>query len=143
MFGYINIPLLCVPLGCPSSSSSDSYCENPTLAFQGCMRLFSINSQPMDLNLVHQGRLGDYKELQFDTCGIHDRYHNCCIQYYNFEIMCQGDNLQLKAYAWDFCFLLMQLTQNLTLDYCQTLFYIICSSNSVWIVQAHNCCLLI
>uniref|UniRef100_A0A673WR09 Contactin-associated protein-like 5 n=1 Tax=Salmo trutta TaxID=8032 RepID=A0A673WR09_SALTR len=59
--------------GCPSSSSSDSYCENPTLAFQGCMRLFSINSQPMDLNLVHQGRLGDYKELQFDTCGIHDR----------------------------------------------------------------------
>uniref|UniRef100_A0A8C7DMR3 Contactin associated protein family member 5 n=1 Tax=Oncorhynchus kisutch TaxID=8019 RepID=A0A8C7DMR3_ONCKI len=58
---------------CPSSSSSDSYCENPTLAFQGCMRLFSINSQPMDLNLVHQGRLGDYKELQFDTCGIHDR----------------------------------------------------------------------
>uniref|UniRef100_A0A8C8D6L0 Contactin associated protein-like 5a n=1 Tax=Oncorhynchus tshawytscha TaxID=74940 RepID=A0A8C8D6L0_ONCTS len=73
MFGYVNIPLLCVPLGCPSSSSSDSYCENPTLAFQGCMRLFSINSQPMDLNLVHQGRLGDYKELQFDTCGIHDR----------------------------------------------------------------------
>lgn len=73
MFGYINIPLLCVPLGCPSSSSSDSYCENPTLAFQGCMRLFSINSQPMDLNLVHQGRLGDYKELQFDTCNIHDR----------------------------------------------------------------------
>ncbi|XP_064832920.1 contactin-associated protein-like 5 [Oncorhynchus masou masou] len=59
--------------GCPSSSSSDSFCENPTLAFQGCMRLISINSQPMDLNLVHQGRLGDYKELQFDTCGIHDR----------------------------------------------------------------------
>uniref|UniRef100_A0A4W5KFX4 Contactin associated protein-like 5a n=1 Tax=Hucho hucho TaxID=62062 RepID=A0A4W5KFX4_9TELE len=59
--------------GCPSSSSSDSYCENPTVAFQGCMRLFSINSQPMDLNLVHQGRLGDYKELQFDTCSIQDR----------------------------------------------------------------------
>uniref|UniRef100_A0A8K9X8T2 Contactin associated protein-like 5a n=1 Tax=Oncorhynchus mykiss TaxID=8022 RepID=A0A8K9X8T2_ONCMY len=57
--------------GCPSLNVSG--CENPTLAFQGCMRLFSINSQPMDLNLVHQGRLGDYKELQFDTCGIHDR----------------------------------------------------------------------
>uniref|UniRef100_A0A8K9XCK6 Contactin associated protein-like 5a n=1 Tax=Oncorhynchus mykiss TaxID=8022 RepID=A0A8K9XCK6_ONCMY len=56
---------------CPSLNVSG--CENPTLAFQGCMRLFSINSQPMDLNLVHQGRLGDYKELQFDTCGIHDR----------------------------------------------------------------------
>uniref|UniRef100_A0A673X651 Contactin-associated protein-like 5 n=1 Tax=Salmo trutta TaxID=8032 RepID=A0A673X651_SALTR len=57
--------------GCPSLNVSG--CENPTLAFQGCMRLFSINSQPMDLNLVHQGRLGDYKELQFDTCNIHDR----------------------------------------------------------------------
>uniref|UniRef100_A0A8C7DWQ6 Contactin associated protein family member 5 n=1 Tax=Oncorhynchus kisutch TaxID=8019 RepID=A0A8C7DWQ6_ONCKI len=57
--------------GCPSLNVSG--CENPTLAFQGCMRLFSINSQPMDLNLVHQGRLGDYKELQFDTCSIHDR----------------------------------------------------------------------
>ncbi|XP_041700111.2 contactin-associated protein-like 5 isoform X1 [Coregonus clupeaformis] len=59
--------------GCPSSSPADPGCENPTLAFQGCMRLISINSQPMDLNQVHQGRLGNYKELQFDTCGIHDR----------------------------------------------------------------------
>ncbi|XP_064800684.1 contactin-associated protein-like 5 [Oncorhynchus masou masou] len=57
--------------GCPSLNISG--CENPTLAFQGCMRLISINSQPMDLNQVQQGRLGNYKELQFDTCGIHDR----------------------------------------------------------------------
>nr|XP_046219038.1 contactin-associated protein-like 5 [Oncorhynchus gorbuscha] len=57
--------------GCPSLNISG--CENPTLAFQGCMRLISINSQPMDLNRVQQGRLGNYKELQFDTCGIHDR----------------------------------------------------------------------
>uniref|UniRef100_A0A4W5JZD5 Contactin associated protein-like 5a n=1 Tax=Hucho hucho TaxID=62062 RepID=A0A4W5JZD5_9TELE len=61
---------ICVT-GCPSLNVSG--CENPTVAFQGCMRLFSINSQPMDLNLVHQGRLGDYKELQFDTCSIQDR----------------------------------------------------------------------
>ncbi|KAL0963896.1 hypothetical protein UPYG_G00315040 [Umbra pygmaea] len=59
--------------GCPHSSPADTGCENPTLAFQGCMRLISINSQPIDLNLVHQGVLGNYKELQFDTCGIHDR----------------------------------------------------------------------
>ncbi|XP_021452980.1 contactin-associated protein-like 5 isoform X1 [Oncorhynchus mykiss] len=59
--------------GCPSLSPADPGCENPMLAFQGCMRLISINSQPMDLNLVQQGRLGKYKELQFDTCGIHDR----------------------------------------------------------------------
>ncbi|XP_052349696.1 contactin-associated protein-like 5 isoform X2 [Oncorhynchus keta] len=57
--------------GCPSLNISG--CKNPTLAFQGCMRLISINSQPMDLNRVQQGRLGNYKELQFDTCGIHDR----------------------------------------------------------------------
>ncbi|CAB1346973.1 unnamed protein product [Coregonus sp. 'balchen'] len=62
--------------GCPSLNVSG--CENPKLAFQGCMRLFSINSQPMDLNLVHQGRLGDYKELQFDTCGIHDSFYCDC-----------------------------------------------------------------
>ena len=67
---FCNSFSICVT-GCPSLNVSG--CENPTLAFQGCMRLFSINSQPMDLNLVHQGRLGDYKELQFDTCGIHDR----------------------------------------------------------------------
>uniref|UniRef100_A0A4W5PRV8 Contactin associated protein-like 5a n=1 Tax=Hucho hucho TaxID=62062 RepID=A0A4W5PRV8_9TELE len=73
MFCYVNILLLCVPLGCPSLSPADPGCENPTLAFQGCMRLISINSQPMDLNQVQQGRLGNYKELQFDTCGIHDR----------------------------------------------------------------------
>uniref|UniRef100_A0A3P8ZH66 Contactin associated protein-like 5a n=1 Tax=Esox lucius TaxID=8010 RepID=A0A3P8ZH66_ESOLU len=73
MLSYINILLLCVPIGCPSSSPADTGCENPTLAFQGCMRLISVNSQPVDLNLVRQGRLGNYRELQFNTCGIHDR----------------------------------------------------------------------
>uniref|UniRef100_A0A668AK63 Contactin associated protein-like 5a n=1 Tax=Myripristis murdjan TaxID=586833 RepID=A0A668AK63_9TELE len=58
--------------GCPSSAVP-SYCKNPTLAFQGCMRLISINSQPMSLSHVQQGMLGNYNELQFDTCGIHDR----------------------------------------------------------------------
>uniref|UniRef100_A0A8C7KMZ3 Contactin-associated protein-like 5 n=1 Tax=Oncorhynchus kisutch TaxID=8019 RepID=A0A8C7KMZ3_ONCKI len=55
------------------NTHNESCCKNPTLAFQGCMRLISINSQPMDLNRVQQGRLGNYRELQFDTCGIHDR----------------------------------------------------------------------
>ncbi|XP_071771662.1 contactin-associated protein-like 5 isoform X1 [Centroberyx gerrardi] len=58
--------------GCPSPTVA-SYCKNPTLAFQGCMRLVFINSQPMSLNHVQQGMLGNYNELQFDTCGIHDR----------------------------------------------------------------------
>ncbi|XP_029936327.1 contactin-associated protein-like 5 isoform X2 [Myripristis murdjan] len=54
--------------GCPSTG-----CMNPTLAFQGCMRLIFINSQPMNLNHVQQGMLGNYNELQFDTCNIRDR----------------------------------------------------------------------
>ncbi|XP_078100513.1 contactin-associated protein-like 5, partial [Sander vitreus] len=54
--------------GCPPAG-----CQNPTLAFQGCMRLISINSQPMNLNHVQQGMLGSYNELQFDTCNIRDR----------------------------------------------------------------------
>ncbi|XP_067107092.1 contactin-associated protein-like 5 [Osmerus mordax] len=58
--------------GCPSSQSV-SGCRNPTLAFQGCMRLIVINSQPINLNHVQQGLLGSHNELQFDTCGIHDR----------------------------------------------------------------------
>uniref|UniRef100_A0A3P8ZFT9 Contactin associated protein-like 5a n=1 Tax=Esox lucius TaxID=8010 RepID=A0A3P8ZFT9_ESOLU len=57
--------------GCPSVNVAG--CVNPTLAFQGCMRLISVNSQPIDLNLLRQGRLGNYRELQFNTCGIHDR----------------------------------------------------------------------
>ncbi|XP_056146094.1 contactin-associated protein-like 5 isoform X2 [Lampris incognitus] len=58
--------------GCPSYTAV-SYCKNPTLAFQGCMQLIFLNSQPMNLNHVQQGLLGNYNELQFDTCGIHDR----------------------------------------------------------------------
>ncbi|XP_056144811.1 contactin-associated protein-like 5 [Lampris incognitus] len=54
--------------GCPPTG-----CKNPTLAFQGCMRLIFINSQPMNLNHVQQGLLGNYNELQFDICNIRDR----------------------------------------------------------------------
>ncbi|TKS67821.1 Contactin-associated protein-like 5 [Collichthys lucidus] len=54
--------------GCPPEG-----CQNPTLAFQGCMRLISINSQPINLNHVQQGLLGNYNDLQFDTCNIRDR----------------------------------------------------------------------
>uniref|UniRef100_A0A673WL58 Contactin-associated protein-like 5 n=1 Tax=Salmo trutta TaxID=8032 RepID=A0A673WL58_SALTR len=90
-----NICSICVT-GCPSLNILG--CENPTLAFQGCMRLISINSQPMDLNQVQQGRLGKYKELQFDTCGIHDRclpnfceHGGQCSQFWNtFYCDCSG-----------------------------------------------------
>ncbi|XP_071340826.1 contactin-associated protein-like 5 isoform X2 [Trachinotus anak] len=54
--------------GCPPAS-----CQNPTLAFQGCIRLISINSQPINLSHVQQRLLGNYNGLQFDTCNIRDR----------------------------------------------------------------------
>uniref|UniRef100_A0A8C9S2G3 Contactin associated protein-like 5b n=1 Tax=Scleropages formosus TaxID=113540 RepID=A0A8C9S2G3_SCLFO len=59
--------------GCPPSSGSPG-CRNPTSAFQGCLRLLSINNQPVDLFQVQQGLLGNYSDLQFDICGIRDRY---------------------------------------------------------------------
>ncbi|KAM3862403.1 contactin-associated protein-like 5 [Diretmus argenteus] len=59
--------------GCPSSTVI-SYCENTTLAFQGCMRLIFINSQPMSLNHILQRMQGYYNEVQLGTCGILDRY---------------------------------------------------------------------
>uniref|UniRef100_A0AAQ6IG17 Contactin associated protein-like 5a n=1 Tax=Anabas testudineus TaxID=64144 RepID=A0AAQ6IG17_ANATE len=54
--------------GCPTAD-----CQVPTPTFQGCMRLIFINSQPMDLGHVQQRFLGNYNELQFDTCNIRDR----------------------------------------------------------------------
>ncbi|KAK2905704.1 contactin-associated protein-like 5 isoform X1 [Channa argus] len=54
--------------GCPST---DCQALGPT--FQGCMRLIVINSQPVDLSHVQQRFLGNYNELQLDTCNIRDR----------------------------------------------------------------------
>uniref|UniRef100_H3ADF6 Contactin associated protein family member 5 n=1 Tax=Latimeria chalumnae TaxID=7897 RepID=H3ADF6_LATCH len=58
--------------GCPPNIS-DSGCVNPISAFQGCMRLIFIDSQPKDLSLVQQGTLGNFSDLQIDLCGIRDR----------------------------------------------------------------------
>uniref|UniRef100_A0A8C9SSW0 Contactin-associated protein-like 5 n=1 Tax=Scleropages formosus TaxID=113540 RepID=A0A8C9SSW0_SCLFO len=58
--------------GCPGTSE-DLGCRNPTLGFQGCLRLMIINNHIVDLFQVQQGLLGNYSELQFDTCGIQDR----------------------------------------------------------------------
>uniref|UniRef100_A0AAQ6AJ42 Contactin associated protein-like 5a n=1 Tax=Amphiprion ocellaris TaxID=80972 RepID=A0AAQ6AJ42_AMPOC len=54
--------------GCPSMN-----CHAQIPSFQGCMQLIFINGQPMNLSLVQQGLLGNYNELQLDTCSIKDR----------------------------------------------------------------------
>ncbi|XP_074857379.1 contactin-associated protein-like 5 [Carettochelys insculpta] len=58
--------------GCPDNFTS-SQCLNPITAFQGCMRLISIDNQPKDLILVQQGALGNFSDLHIDLCDIKDR----------------------------------------------------------------------
>lgn len=56
--------------GCPATAPD---CQGFAPAFQGCMQLIFINSQLINLSHVQQGLLGNYNELQFDTCNIKDR----------------------------------------------------------------------
>ncbi|XP_059215392.1 contactin-associated protein-like 4 [Centropristis striata] len=58
--------------GCPAEGSNQE-CINPFKAFQGCMRLLTVDNQPVDLILVQQRLMGNYSHLQIDMCGIIDR----------------------------------------------------------------------
>ncbi|KAM9357743.1 contactin-associated protein-like 4 [Symphorus nematophorus] len=58
--------------GCPVQESLQE-CRNPFKVFQGCMRLLTLDNQPVDLIKVQQRLLGNYSHLQIDMCGIIDR----------------------------------------------------------------------
>ncbi|XP_023384321.1 contactin-associated protein-like 4 isoform X6 [Pteropus vampyrus] len=58
--------------GCPDNSFG-SKCKNPFGGFQGCMRLISVSNKVADLISVQQGSLGNFSDLQIDSCGITDR----------------------------------------------------------------------
>ncbi|XP_045927404.1 contactin-associated protein-like 4 [Micropterus dolomieu] len=58
--------------GCPAEGSSQE-CMNPFKTFQGCMRLLTVDNQPVDLIMVQQRLIGNYSHLQIDMCGIIDR----------------------------------------------------------------------
>ncbi|XP_046935219.1 contactin-associated protein-like 4 isoform X6 [Lynx rufus] len=58
--------------GCPDNSLG-SKCKNPLGGFQGCMRLISVSNKVVDLISVQQGSLGNFSDLQIDSCGITDR----------------------------------------------------------------------
>ncbi|KAL7384093.1 hypothetical protein ABVT39_023995 [Epinephelus coioides] len=58
--------------GCPSEGSSQD-CMNPFKAFQGCMRLLTVDNQLVDLIVVQRRLMGNYSNLQIDMCGIIDR----------------------------------------------------------------------
>uniref|UniRef100_A0A8C4F0C5 Contactin associated protein like 3 n=1 Tax=Dicentrarchus labrax TaxID=13489 RepID=A0A8C4F0C5_DICLA len=52
---------------------SSQECRNPFKVFQGCMRLLTLDNQPVDLIKVQQRLLGNYSHLLIDMCGIIDR----------------------------------------------------------------------
>ncbi|XP_068597746.1 contactin-associated protein-like 5 [Brachionichthys hirsutus] len=58
--------------GCPAEGNAQQ-CLNPFEAFQGCVRLLTVNGQPVDLIEVKQRLMGNYSHLQIDMCGIIDR----------------------------------------------------------------------
>uniref|UniRef100_A0A667X365 Contactin associated protein like 3 n=1 Tax=Myripristis murdjan TaxID=586833 RepID=A0A667X365_9TELE len=58
--------------GCLAEDSGQE-CSNPFNVFQGCMRLLTLDNQPVDLIMVQQRLLGNYSDLQIDMCGIIDR----------------------------------------------------------------------
>uniref|UniRef100_A0A669BU91 Contactin-associated protein-like 4 n=1 Tax=Oreochromis niloticus TaxID=8128 RepID=A0A669BU91_ORENI len=58
--------------GCPTEENSQE-CLNPFKAFQGCMRLLTVDNRPLDLIKVQQRLIGNYSHLQIDMCGIIDR----------------------------------------------------------------------
>uniref|UniRef100_A0A8C6NNF0 Contactin associated protein like 3 n=1 Tax=Nothobranchius furzeri TaxID=105023 RepID=A0A8C6NNF0_NOTFU len=58
--------------GCPTKETNME-CRNLFRHFQGCMRLITVNNQPVDLIKVQQRMMGDFTNLQIDMCGIIDR----------------------------------------------------------------------
>ncbi|KAG5841398.1 hypothetical protein ANANG_G00199090 [Anguilla anguilla] len=58
--------------GCPEQTYKTE-CRNPYAIFQGCMRLISIDGHLVDLTKVPQTVIGNFSDLQMDTCGIIDR----------------------------------------------------------------------
>ncbi|KAM6225094.1 contactin-associated protein-like 4 isoform 2-T2 [Rhynchocyon petersi] len=58
--------------GCPDNSFG-SKCQSALDAFQGCLRLLFIGNRMVDLISVQQGALGNFSDLQIDSCGITDR----------------------------------------------------------------------
>uniref|UniRef100_A0A8C4EYV8 Contactin associated protein like 3 n=1 Tax=Dicentrarchus labrax TaxID=13489 RepID=A0A8C4EYV8_DICLA len=68
---HTSIPLpLTISFGGLKSSQE---CRNPFKVFQGCMRLLTLDNQPVDLIKVQQRLLGNYSHLLIDMCGIIDR----------------------------------------------------------------------
>ncbi|XP_004701956.1 contactin-associated protein-like 4 [Echinops telfairi] len=83
--------------GCPRLGSGPA-CALTLSGFQGCLRDISINTQEVDLIAVQLGSLGNFSDLQVDTCGILDRClpnycehgGRCSQTWNNFYCNCSG-----------------------------------------------------
>uniref|UniRef100_A0A668A0K3 Contactin associated protein like 3 n=1 Tax=Myripristis murdjan TaxID=586833 RepID=A0A668A0K3_9TELE len=69
---YMYHMLIYLIICCPAEADGQE-CRNPFNVFQGCMRLLTLDKQPVDLIMVQQRLLGNYSQLQIDMCGIIDR----------------------------------------------------------------------
>lgn len=64
---------ICCSSGCPGEGNKQD-CENPFGGFRGCMRLLTVDKQSVDLIKVQQRLMGNYSDVQMDTCGMIDRW---------------------------------------------------------------------
>ncbi|MBN3296477.1 CNTP1 protein, partial [Amia calva] len=88
--------------GCPKTSNG-SMCVTNLKAFHGCMQQIFIDSEPVDIDIMLQRRLGRYSELLLGTCGITDRctpnlceHEGRCIQSWD-DFICICDNTGYKG----------------------------------------------
>uniref|UniRef100_A0A669C1Y1 Contactin associated protein family member 5 n=1 Tax=Oreochromis niloticus TaxID=8128 RepID=A0A669C1Y1_ORENI len=129
--------------GCPATAPD---CQGFAPAFQGCMQLIFINSQLMNLSHVQQGLLGNYNELQFDTCNIKDRClpnlcehgARCSQMWSSFSCDCSG-----TGYAGATChncehFVSLSFLHLLSKPPLHPLHRPIYSRSKVWTVLSHN-----
>ncbi|KAG7266260.1 hypothetical protein CRUP_017523, partial [Coryphaenoides rupestris] len=76
--------------GCPPSTDA-SRCENPTAAFQGCMRLVFINGRPVNLHHVQQAKEFKYTGEEELCLPNHCEHGGRCSQTWSsFDCDCSG-----------------------------------------------------
>ncbi|MBN3286888.1 CNTP1 protein, partial [Polyodon spathula] len=88
--------------GCPKPANGTG-CVSDLIAFHGCMQQIYIDSEPVDIDIIMQRRLGRYSQLLLGTCGITDRctpnlceHEGKCIQSWD-DFICNCDNTGYKG----------------------------------------------
>ncbi|MGH0142977.1 UNVERIFIED_CONTAM: hypothetical protein FKN15_017291 [Acipenser sinensis] len=100
--GVVDAWLHLLMSGCPKPANGTG-CVSDLIAFHGCMQQLYIDSEPVDLDIIMQRRLGRYSQLLLGTCGITDRctpnlceHEGKCIQSWD-DFICNCDNTGYKG----------------------------------------------